>query len=139
MNDQDFMRITRQAFKPFLRQLGFRMSRPAISGNHYLAKFKTRRNAIWVSYEPFDDYLSVHLFTRRFARLSDIDDPVRSPGLHDLNERYMPAVSREERECNDRFFEGIATDDKAAHQLLKAAKELRLVLPRYLQSSQYRD
>lgn len=44
----------------------------------------------------------------------------------------MKTVTDEERSANEAFFKSVAVQDKEEYLLLKAAKELRLVLPRYL-------
>jgi hypothetical protein len=45
----------------------------------------------------------------------------------------MQKITTEELALNDAFFESIKAYDAQERFLLKAAKELRLVLPRYLQ------
>ncbi|MCA2998931.1 MAG: hypothetical protein ING75_10050 [Rhodocyclaceae bacterium] len=69
--------------------------------------------------------------------LSEIDDLTESPRLADLNRRYMASVTSEERLKNEEFFRGIVTGDDDERMLLKMAKELRLVLPIYLNDSGY--
>ena len=74
------------------------------------------------------------VFSRKNGELSDIDDRTKTPRLADLNNRYMAAILNEERAENEAVFESVAVNDKDERLLLKAAKELRLVLPRYLRS-----
>lgn len=46
----------------------------------------------------------------------------------------MAEVTESEREGNDAYFSAIEVHDRNERALLKCAKDLRLVLPRYLQS-----
>jgi hypothetical protein len=132
MTPEDFLRIVTQAFAPFLKGLGFSMDPPSISGRLYDVNFSSSTHVVSVSFEPGDDLLLVLVFSRENGRLSDIDDPSTTPRLADLNRRYMSAVSREERTANDAMFTSVVARDKDEKLLLKSAKELRLVLPRYL-------
>jgi hypothetical protein len=134
MNGQDFLRIANEAFVPFLKGLGFVMDEPSISGRFYRVSFTSSAHAVSVSYEPGDDALFVIVFSRKNGELSDIDDRTKTPRLADLNSRYMATITNEERAENERAFESVAVNDKEERLLLKAAKELRLVLPKYLRS-----
>ena len=134
MNGQDFLRITNEAFAPFLEKLGFAMDDPSISGRYYRASFISHSHSVSISYEPGDEAFFVIVFSRKNGELSDIDDRMESPRLADLNSRYMAAITNEERVENEAVFESIKVNDKEERVLLKAAKELRLVLPRHLHS-----
>jgi hypothetical protein len=134
MNGQDFLRITNEAFVPFLKGLGFVMDEPSISGRFYRVSFTGSAHAVSVSYEPGDDALFVMVFSRENGELSDIDDRTKTPRLADLNSRYMATITSEDRAENERTFECVAVNDKEERLLLKAAKELRLVLPKYIRS-----
>lgn len=132
MNGKDFLRVIQDAFDPFLMTLGFSMETPSISGRFYRASFSGPKNAVSISYEPGDNALFVLVFSREKGELSDVDDRTKTPRLADLNARYMPLVSDAERVANEVFFQGVVVKDQEERQLLKFAKELRLVLPRYL-------
>jgi hypothetical protein len=134
MNGQDFLRIAKEAFVPFLKELGFVMTAPSISGRFYRVSFTGSAHAVSVSYEPGDEVLFVMVFSRKNGELSDIDDRAKTPRLADLNSRYMPTITNEERAENDVVFESTIVHDKEERLLLKAARELRLVLPKYLRS-----
>lgn len=134
MDGQDYLRITTDAFVPFLSELGFRMDAPSISGRFYRVSFTALRHQVSLSYEPGDDAFFVVVFCREGGQLSDYDDRTRTPRLSDLNMRYMHLVSVSERASNQAFFEGVIARDPGEGLVLKAAKELRLVLPRHLQS-----
>jgi hypothetical protein len=134
MNGQDFLRVVHQAFVPFLRELGFVMDAPSISGRFYRASFTRPGHSVSVSYEPGDDAIFVFVFCQENGRLSDIDDRLKTPRLSDLNARYMSSVGIDERTANEAAFESVDVRDDAEKCLLKAARELRLVLPRYLAS-----
>lgn len=132
MNGQDFLRVIQDTFEPFLVAQGFSIGDSSISGRLYRTRFNTQKNVIEVSYEPGENALFVLIFSREKGELSDIDDRTKTPRLADLNTLYMPLVSDTERATNEIFFQGISVKDQEERQLLKCAKELRLVLPKYL-------
>jgi len=132
MNGQDFLRIVNEAFAPFLVGLGFLADAPSISGRFYRASFTGRLHSVSISFEPGDEVLFVVVFTLDGGELSDMDDRLKTPRLADLNRRYMNAVSGDEKAANEATFRSIIAHDEEERVLLKSAKELRLVLPRYL-------
>lgn len=133
MDGQDYLRLTSDAFVPFLSELGFRMDTPSISGRYYHVSFMADHHQVSLSYEPGDDAFFVVVYGREGGQLSSYDDRTRTPRLSDLNKRYMHLVPESERLSNETFFEGVIAGDPSERLVLKAAKELRLVLPRYLQ------
>lgn len=134
MNSRGFLRIANEAFAPFLSQLGFEMEKPTLSGRYYQASFIGCGHSVIVTYEPGDEALFVIVPSCRNGQFSNIDDRGKTPRLADLNDRYMPTITKEERAENARLFEHIVANDKEERQLLKAALELCLVLPKYLLS-----
>ena len=132
MSGQGFLRIVRAGFAPFLTELGFTMDSPCVSGRLYRATFTSPKEVVSVSYEPGDEVLFVMVFRRQNGGLSDIDDRSNTPRLSDLNMRYMHTITKKERLANETIFGAIEPRDKEERSLLKAAKELRLVLPKYL-------
>ena len=85
-----------------------------------------------VSFEPGDNYFSIVLLNNKERGLAAMDDRQKSPRLSDLNARYMGQITLAEREVNEAFFTSIVVTDSFERQLLKVAKDLRLVLPKYL-------
>ena len=133
MNGQSFIRIIHEAFCPFLKGLGFMLEASLISGRFYRAKFISKSNVIDISYEPGDDAFFVIIFNRFInGQLSDVDNRRETPRLVDLNNQYMATITSEERAKNEKFFKMVVVHDSEERYLLKAAKELRLVLPKYL-------
>jgi hypothetical protein len=132
MNDQDFSRIIDQAFTPFLKELGFVAQPKAISGRAYIVEFVGKAWTLSVSFEPGDDYFSVMLLNNEMRGLAAMDDRQKTPRLSDLNNRYMALVTQLDREENEAIFSGITVRDSLERQLLKFAKDLRLVLPKHL-------
>jgi hypothetical protein len=132
MNGQEFMRTITDAFAPFLTHLGFSMDSPSISGRYYRASFSSPRHTVSVSYEPGDHALFVMVFCRENGQLSSVDDRKRTPRLSDLNSRYMHTISEKERAANKLMFPNTPIRDDEERLLLKSAKELSLVLPKYL-------
>ena len=132
MSGQGFLRIVRAGFAPFLMELGFTMDSHCVSGRLYRATFTSPQEVVSVSYEPGDEALFVMVFRRQNGGLSDIDDRSSTPRLSDLNMRYMHTITKEERLANELLFEAIEPRDNEEKSLLKAAKELCLVLPKYV-------
>jgi hypothetical protein len=108
------------------------MDPPSISGRLYRSSFTGPAHSVCVSFEPGDDVFFVLVFSRQHGELSDIDDRLKTPRLSDLNSRYMSKVGSEERAANESAFQSVVARDEEERVLLKAAKELRLVLPKYL-------
>src|SRR5204863_7251060 len=132
MNGQDFLRIANEAFAPFLKELGFSIDTPSISGRLYNATFTSQEHSVSLSFEPSDEAFFVLVFSREHGELSDFDDRLKTPRLSDLNSRYMKTVTNEELVSNEAAFRCVVVRDEEERALLRAAKELRLVLPRYL-------
>ena len=136
MNSHDFLRIVDQAFAPFLRVLGFLAETPMIYGRLFEATFTGPHHVVSVTFESGDDFQAIYIFTRKGAGRSSIDSPTETPRLPDLNRRYMALVTEAEHAANQTFFCGVRPQDDTERALLKAAKDLRPVLPRYLRESQ---
>jgi hypothetical protein len=132
LDGSGFLQLIETAFAPFLGALDFVPDGTKISGNHFSARFAGPNHAVSISYEPGTNFLSVMVPHRGYERLSDIDDRQKTPRLSDLNARFDPAVSSEDCVSNEEHFRNIVVRDDAERLLLKAAKELRLVLPKYL-------
>jgi hypothetical protein len=132
MNRLGFFRIIDEAFAPFLAQLGFSMNDPSTGARAYSVSFSNDTHSVGISFEPGDQRFLVLVFTKENGKLSSIDDRAKTPRLAGLKERYMKGVTRQERAANEAFFKSTLADDSQKRALLKYAKELRLVLPRYL-------
>jgi len=110
------------------------MDKPSISGRFYCVDFNSAHHQVSISYEPGDNAFFVMVGDSRNGKFADIDDRTKTPRLADLNSRYIITVTSEERAENEAAFESVVVNDKEERLLLKAAKELRLVLPKYLRS-----
>ena len=132
MNGNDFTRVIDQAFIPFMEDLYFVAQPTQISGRLYQTRFIGERYTLSVAFEPGDDYFLIMLLRNGADDLASIDDRNKTPRLSDLNTRYMPLIASSEREANDAFFSGISVNNPFERELLKFAKDLRLVLPKHL-------
>lgn len=132
MNSSGFQRIIKESLIPFLKELGFRFEGFSISGRMYGADFVGSGHKLSISYEPGDWALFVLVLRREAGGFSNIDDRSKTLRLSDLNSRYMSSVTTEEHHANDALFTSITVEDMGERKLLKSAKDLRLVLPRYL-------
>jgi len=132
MNDQDFSRIIDQGFVPFLREFGFVAQPKSLSGRAYMVEFIGELWTLSVSFEPGDNYFSVMLLNNKRRGLAAMDDRQISPRLSDLNARYMSQITPAEREENEVFFGNILVTHPLEKQLLRFAKDLRLVLPKHI-------
>jgi len=137
MNGQDFLRIVKEAFVPFLAELGFTMGEPLISGRLYRVVFNSLEHSVSVSFEPGEKTLFIWVSTREGGELAAIDDRSKTLRLSDLNRRYMKAVTAEQRASIDAFFKSVVVKDEEEKALLNSAKQLCLVLPKYL--AEYRN
>jgi hypothetical protein len=134
VNGDNFLRIIDEAFWTFMNDLGFVVEKPIVSGRLYSVTFTGDRHAVSISYEPDDIQPSVLVFSLVGGRKSGIDDRNATPRLSDLNATFMKSVTKQERAINDAFFNLIVANDTEERLLLKSAKELRLVLPKYMTS-----
>ena len=135
MNSASFRRLIEEAFNPFLKKLGFHSQPLQINGRFCEAEFKGKNFTLSVSFEPGDDYFTTMLIQNNNSSLAAIDDSQKTPHLSDLNRMYMGEVTQQEREGNEAYFSSIKAEDSNELELLKCAKELRLVLPRHLKSN----
>ena len=132
MNGKDFLRLIEEAFVPFLAQLGFVKGETSISGRCYSTDFNSQSHQLCISYEPGDDQFFFIIGETVNGRMIDIDDRSRTSRLSDLNYRFMGDVNSEEHTENENYFTSVLASNKEEHQMVKAAKELRLVIPRYM-------
>jgi hypothetical protein len=135
MNGSDFKRIIAEAFEPCLKKQGFALKPLSLSGREYTVCFESDAQVVDVSYEPGDDYLNISVYRREHTTLSDIDDRSKTLRLSDLNRQYMPLVTSGERSANEALFRSIVTRDATERRLLKSAKDLCLVLPKYFKAA----
>ena len=132
MTGQDYVRLGHEAFEPFLKEFGFSMDEPTIHGREYCISFTSKKHSVQVAYEPGDDALFAYIFGCENGILSDIDDTTVTPRLGDLNKLYMSKVSGDEHAENYEFFKAVHANDEEEKLVLEVARELRLVLPKYL-------
>jgi hypothetical protein len=129
-----FVTMIEHVFVPVLVPLGFDRSDPSLSGRAYIARFSSRSHSVTISYEPGDDYFFVRVSSSPRPTLAELDDPTVTTSLNEINGRYMPTISAEERARGASLLE-IPTDDPIDRRMLKAALELALVLPKHLEDT----
>jgi hypothetical protein len=129
-----FQSLVKQAFNPFLIELGFKPQKPHLSGRYHRVNFIGDSHTLIISFEPGDAYLTAMLVKNDDYDLSSIDDPKKTPRMSDLNRIHMGKITPSERANNESFFSTIKVKDQNEQALLKLAKNLRLVLPRYLKT-----
>jgi hypothetical protein len=132
VTDETFVAIVEGAFVAPLAHLGFSLQELELHGRFDLATFVREDYAIHVSYEPGDEAVFIIVFRRKNGVLSDIDNPSETVRLSDLNERYMRFITPQERANCDAAFRSVQVTGRAEQLMVKGAKELSLVLPRYL-------
>ena len=132
MDGQEFINIVSKGFAPFLKELGFSLNTPSISGRMYRADFSGSRNVVSISYEPGNDALFIAIFSLENGVPSSYDDLLKTPRLANLNKRYMHLVTASDRFKNEAAFESVRPAGRVEKLLMKSAKELRLILPKYL-------
>ena len=132
MDGLRFENLMRSAFRPFLAPLQFVMQPIHISGRHYSASFVGPSHTLLVGFEPGDGQTIVMLQANGSNSIRSFDDPETTPRLSTLNAQYMGLVEGKERAENEAFFGQLQPQDEQERALIKCAKDLRLVLPRYL-------
>lgn len=132
LSEADFRLLIDQVFTPFLMQLGFRLSEYKVTNVWRFAEFTGHGLAVRVNYEFPMHYADVKVHTR-----SDIWRPHVTSGttlaISALTEQYLGPIERDELAKNDRQFDGIEVACPEADRLLVMAKQLRIVLPRWMQ------
>jgi hypothetical protein len=134
ITSERFQSLIKQAFNPFLIEFGFKPEKPHLSGRYHRANFIGNSHTIIIYFEPGEAYLTAMLVKNDDYDLSSIDDPKKTPRVSDLNRIYMGKITPSERANNESFFSTIEVKDQNEQALLKLAKDLRLVLPRYLRT-----
>ena len=134
MTGERFASLVKEAFNPFLSDLGFKPEQPHFSGRYYCTNFVGKRHTLVLSFEPGDACLTAMLVRNDDDDLAAIDDPRKTSRVSDLNRMYMEEITASERKVNEEFFSPVKVEDRNEQALLKYAKDLRLVLPRHLQS-----
>jgi len=128
MDSEVFLDVVRTLVGPALQPLGF-VLHTTVSGRMYLAEFVSPTHIASISFEPGDDYLLVAIFTVTDGVRSNIDDREHTPLLSDLNRRFL---SPSEIDALHRSPTMECAQCATAMRLVKAARELAVVLPRYL-------
>jgi len=132
MDGNSFLRLINHAFVPFMNKLGFSLELPHISGRYYRARFISLRHMVSLTFEPGDEVHFVMVHGLKDGIATEIDDKQMAPRLADLNKQFMAKIDSESRSKNETFFSLIPTADRDEQMLLKAAKDLRLVLPMHI-------
>ncbi|WP_211051172.1 hypothetical protein [Parasphingorhabdus halotolerans] len=122
------------SFKPFLADLGFSFAPLAVNGRQYRASFIARAHTLIISFEVGSECLDIMLVNNDDSGLAAIDNHERTPRLQDLNIRYMGKVSEKEKVLGKSSTSYFRPDDPTERLMIKCARDLRLVLPRYLRS-----
>jgi len=135
VTNHTFVRIVNEAFVPLLSRLGFSSEAPVLRGRFNSASFLRKDYVVDVSYEPGDEAIIIMVLRRKDGKLSDIDDPANTVRLDTLKERYMHLVTREEFEEGNVAFGAVRATDPTEQLMVKSARELALVLPKYLADS----
>lgn len=128
MDSETFLEVVRRLISPALEPLGF-VLHTSVSGRLYSAEFVSPAYVASISFEPGDDCLLVAVFTVTNGVRSDLDDRERTPRLSDLNRRFLSPSELEELHRSPTMD---YVDNPSARKLVKAARELAVVLPRYV-------
>jgi hypothetical protein len=132
LGEADFRRLIDEVFAPFLMQLGFGLSEYKVTDVWRFAEFTGHGLAVRVNYEFPMHYADVKVHTR-----SDICRPHIASGttlpISALTEQYLGQIEPDELDKNDRQFAGIEFACPEAVRLFVMAKQLRIVLPRWMQ------
>ena len=124
-----YIETVKQYFSFLTGEFDFRILRETENGNaFYKVEYSDAARIISISYENIEDYLQVIVYKLDHGKLPAYDDKKRTLHLSELNRRVLSEISKEEIEHNRKEFDLFAVNDTLSRQLLKSAKELRLVL-----------
>jgi hypothetical protein len=131
MDSDSFIKTVGQILDPVLGPRGFSPHYSA-SGRLYLAEFVSPDYVVSISFEPGDEFLQVAVFTVTNGIRSELDDRDATPRLSDLSTRFLhPSDATDLGRTKDE----ISRNDRSLLKLVKSAKELAIVLPRYFAAS----
>jgi len=133
LDSQMFCQIIHNVFEPFLNKMGIPLIELTVNGRFYIAEFNIlSSHTLSITYEPGDWYMDIGICGTRTGDLSIIDDPIKSPSLSDLNARFYGSFTKDEIIQNTIYFQKFKGDNEDEKKLIKAAQDLRLILPKYL-------
>lgn len=132
LSESDFRRLIDEVFTPFLSELGFGLSEYKITSIWRFAEFGGHGLAIKVMYEFPMHYADVKLQTASDRWISHTQ-PSTTLSISMLNERYMGVIGADAIAANDQCFSGIDFACPEASRLMVMAKQLRLILPVWMQ------
>lgn len=128
MDSGTFLDVVRRLISSALELLGFVLP-TSVSGRMYSADFVSPAYVASISFEPGDDYVLVAVFTVTGGVRSDLDDRKTTQRLSDLNPRFLTQAEIEELRRSPTLE---CAESTAATSFVKAARELAVVLPRYV-------
>lgn len=128
MNGETFVATVERLLAPALAPLGF-LLHSSVSGRLYLVEFVSPHHVLSISFEPGDEFLQAVVFTVAEGTRSDSDDRTATPRLSDLNQRFLrPQDAQALIEASH----DLQLNDPSMARLIKLARELAIVVPRYL-------
>lgn len=138
----DIVEVVELLFLPFLHDYGFTLVQARGSTAYGIATFKSDALTLYVECD-FTNVsrcgCDVMICRNEATGLASIDDRSISPRMSDLNNAFASRVSPEARAENIEFFAQLSPELTANRSLEKVARELRLVLPLYLEDLRSKD
>lgn len=131
LNKINYIKIVRKFFSFLENEYFLNQIKEVKNGNvFYEVEYKNMILAVSISYEVVGEYLEVIIFKLNEGRLPDYDDKTQTLHLSKLNKRLLPQISSSEILENNLFFKDMVVSSIIEKNLLKKAKELRLILNR---------
>lgn len=131
LSEEDFQTLIDEVFAPFLDKLGFRLSEFKTTNIWRFAEFSGHGLVIEVMYE-----FPMHYADVRVQTMSDAWRPHVHQGttvtLSSLREQYSGKYHADELAENEQYFSGVEFACGEANRMLMMARQLRVVLPRWM-------
>ena len=133
MNSTRFRYLVETVLSSSMKSSGLGLKELTTSGRAYTCVFHCTDFEVTISFEPGDSHWVVAVQTLANGHLSDWDDNIATPRLSDLNTMFMSAVTDDDRREASRAFSHVHTLDEDEATLLRYGRELRLILPKYIE------
>ncbi|MBG6188387.1 hypothetical protein [Flavobacterium sp. CAN_S2] len=121
--------LCKKSFSFLITEFECKLEKIIENGNVFFdINYAGTNKVISISLETYENYLRVVIFDLENGKLSDYDDKAKTIHLNQLTKEYFPKISKNEITENSMFFKNISTETEIEKQIVKCAKELRLVL-----------
>lgn len=119
----------KNSFSFLTTEFEFKLEKIIENGNRFFdINYAGINKTISISLETYENYLRVVIFDLENGKLSNYDDKTKTIHLNQLTKDYFSKISKNKISENSMFFKNISTETEIEKQIVKCAKELRLVM-----------